>query len=99
MRTVIYTVKIPKADKPDEFEVIEFDNRKSCCEFLNIGQNTLYSLSTNRIKLSHSTKKHLEGIVIEKRIVEGVKSKKSKEKLTKESYQQDLINKIASMKK
>ena len=64
MRTVVFNVKIPIPDTT-EFREITFNSRKEVCDFLQITQNTLYSITSGRLKHLHSTKKHLENITIE----------------------------------
>lgn len=101
MRKVIFKVKIP-IPNTNNFKEIEFESRKSICEFLKITNNTLYSLTTQRLKLKHKNKKHLEGIIIEKTYVEGVKKNiKTDEEveIDKFNFQQQLLEQIKSLEK
>lgn len=49
-----------------ETEKKYFPTIESVCKYLEVTPNTVYALRTKRLKLKHSSKKHLEGINIEK---------------------------------
>jgi hypothetical protein len=61
-----FLVKIPKPDNPEEFSEHRFSTIDEIASFLEVSQNTLYSLRTGRLKMVHTSKKKLDGVTIEK---------------------------------
>jgi CRISPR/Cas system-associated protein Cas10 (large subunit of type III CRISPR-Cas system) len=92
MKQEKFLLKIPDGEN---FIEHKFDTINHLCEFLNITHNTAYSLRSQRLKLKHKNKKHLEGIRIEK-IPVFYSSKPNTEEIekTKEDYHKELKSKL-----
>ena len=66
MRHIIYILKIPINNKPNEYEVFKVEDSKKICEKLKISITCFNRILNKSFKCSHSNKKHLEGIIIER---------------------------------
>ena len=66
MKQEKFLVRIPKPDDENSFNEYKFSTIQEVSDFLEISQNTIYSLRTKRLKLVHTDKTKLQGVTIEK---------------------------------
>lgn len=97
MRHVIYILKIPIPDKPNEYEEFKVDDPKKICEKLKISITCFNRIVKGTFKCSHSNKKYLEGIIIEREYQPLKKPsvvKKTEEEIAKEKeeFRKNIIN-------
>ena len=103
MKNIQYKLMIPSLDNETEFNEFIFETPKEVAERLNVSLTTVYRILNNDFKYSHSDKKHLEGIKIEK-IVKPLKHprriKKTAEQIAFEKidYRKNLLESLQMIK-
>ena len=65
MKEITYVIKIP-IPNTNNYTETNLNTREEICEFLNITKTGFYSIINKKMKYSHKSNKHLEGIIIEK---------------------------------